>query len=88
MLNIHCLWLNSLSFVFVFYSNKLNYKLFEFLWVYMLDITDGFLALSSVKLYLTWQITKTSVISKASNPRLNLLLARIKLPFSKESSQK
>ena len=27
---------------------------------FLINITDGFLALSSVKLYLTWQITKTS----------------------------
>ena len=32
----------------------------EYLSVLSEDITDGFLALSSVKLYITWQNTKTS----------------------------
>ena len=34
------------------------------------------------------KFSKLAVISKASDPRVNLLLARIKFPFSKESSQK
>ena len=40
-----------------------------------INITDGFLALSSVKLYLLDKLQKLVVISKASNPKVNLLLA-------------